>query len=160
MASAYIIVCSYDRRDSFEMLKSWIMHVQNYLNNNHRSFNNSNTSYLIPIIILINKADIKTNRKFKISDVIKLADEFTMNILVYETSAKDYSKLTTIFDKVAGLVTGRMSMPNDTTINTTAIDEENLEDANNNLRRKKSFQLKVGKERGKNKNGSCCNKSG
>jgi len=141
------------------MLKNWIMHVQHYLNNNHRSFNNYNTPNLIPIIILVNKADIKTNRKFRISDVIKLADEFTMNILVYETSAKDYSKLTIIFEKVAALVTGRISLQNDTTAHTTTIDEDNQEDANNNLRRKKSFQLKVGKERSKNKNGSCCNKS-
>jgi Fe2+ transport system protein B len=141
------------------MLKSWILHVQYYLNNNHRSFNNSNTSYLVPIIILINKADIKTNRKFKISDVNKLADEFTMNILVYETSAKENSKLTYVFEKVAALVSGHMTLPNETTINTTAHDDENQDDENHNLRRKKSFQLKVGKERDKNKNGSCCNKS-
>jgi Fe2+ transport system protein B len=141
------------------MLKSWILHVQYYLNNNHTSFNSSNSSYLVPIIVLINKADIKANRKFKISDVTKLADEFTLNILIVETSAKENSKLDYVFEKVAGLVSGRISMPNETSVNTTALEEEGgIEDLKERVGRRKSFQLKEGKA--ERSQGSCCNSSG
>ncbi len=160
IASAYIIVCSYDKRESFEMLKAWILHVQNFVNN-HRNFNSLNTTYLIPLVILINKADIKQNRTFKISDITKLIDEFTMNILVYEVSAKENTKIDYVFEKVAGLITGKLAANNETSLNTTGcLEEENLR-GSIEITRKKSFQLKENNgniDRDKNKNGSCCNK--
>ena len=159
VSSAYIIVCSYDKRDSYDMLKNWIMHVQYYLNNNTRNINTPNSAYLIPIIILINKCDLKRDRKFTIKDVHKVANEFTLDILVYEVSAKENSKLDYIFEKVAGFVSGKVSLSNET-INTTMVEDDEGSFIDEKLRRRKSFKLRESKgDRNRGNQGSCCNKS-
>lgn len=160
-ASAYLIVCSYDNRESFEMIKSWISHVQNYMNYNQRNVN-LNSHHMIPIIILINKVDIKQNRLFKITDVNKLIDEFSLNIVVYEVSAKENIRIDYVFEKIANMFTGKSQLNNEGSLNTTGyIDDENLRSSMID-NRKKSFKLKdmdSKYDKDKNKNGSCCSKN-
>ena len=92
----------------------------------------------------------------------KLADEFTLNIVVHEVSAKENNKLDYVFEKVAGLVSGRISMQNESSVNTTALEDENGNEENRDYsKRRKSFQLKETKfDREKKTQGSCCNSSG
>jgi small GTP-binding protein len=157
ISSAYILVCSYDKRESFDMLKSWILHIQNYFTNNRRNTNNLNSSYIIPIMIIINKCDIKRDRKFSIKDVYKFADDYSLDILVYEVSAKDNTKIDYIFEKAAKLISGRLSLNNET-VNTTLIDDDDSIFSNN--KRRKSFKLKELKSiKSRNKSKSCCSKS-
>ena len=160
-ACAYLLVCSYDNRESFEMLKSWITHLQYYINHNQRSHNSPNSTHMIPIIILINKVDIKQNRLFKISDVNKLMDQFTLNIVVYEVSAKENTRIDYVFEKIANTYTGKSQFNNEGSLNTTqCLEDDNLRSSLID-KRNKSFKLREKDglfERDRNKNGSCCSK--
>lgn len=161
VASAYVIVCSYDNRESFENLRKWIDHVQNYLLNMNRNTSHLGSNYLIPVVVLINKSDIKKDRKFKISEVISLVDDYALNIIVYEVSAKENNKLDYIFEKLVGFISGKLSMANETSMNTTILDDgvNSTIDAHAG-RRRKSFQLQALKEvkadKERVKQGSCC----
>jgi GTPase SAR1 family protein len=154
IASAFLVVCSYDNKDSIFNLKSWIEHILSYLNNR-----NQQTTYQnIPIIIVINKSDIHPKQRlFKISDVVKITDEYNLNILVHEASAKDNIKIDYIFEKLVVNTNGRVSALNETGLNSTF--------DNRSTNRRKSFQLnpsftqeiKSPLDRLAKKNGSCCN---
>jgi len=137
VSSAYLVVCSYDRRESFDMLKNWIDHVKNFLINDNR-----NNPLTIPIIVMVNKSDIKKERKFKLAEVMKVVDEYDLNIIVYEISAKENSKLDYVFEKVIDFLSGRHFSSNDITLNTTQ--DGGCFSVNDNSLRKRtlSFQLR------------------
>jgi len=157
VTSAYVIVCSYDNKESFEMLGKWIDHVTNYISGNFRT-----NYYLIPILVLINKCDIKKERKFKLCDVIKIVDQYDLNIVVYEISAKENIKIDYVFEKIVAYLSGKLSLT-DTTQNTTH-DGGNSVGENSFRKRTRSFQLKNDNfnddrgdiDKGFNKQGSCC----
>ncbi len=151
ISSAYIIVCSYDNRDSLDNLQIWIKHVQLYFNS--RAFP-SNNIYNIPIVILINKSDIKKDRKFKISDVIKTTDEFDLNILIYEVSAKENTKLDYVFEKIVGLISGSISKANEVSFQSNST----IDNTGVNKIRQKSFTLKKTIHDRDPNAGSCCAK--
>ncbi len=85
-----------------------------------------------------------------------------MNIIVYEVSAKENLRIDYVFEKVAGLVSGKVSANNETSLNTTGcLDDENLRSSLQD-KRKKSFQLRekdLKYDRDKARNGSCCKKN-
>lgn len=163
ICSCYILVCSYDSKESIEVLKPLITHVQYYINNINRS--NLVNVHLIPVLILINKCDIKKERKFSLTDVIKLTDEFNLNLLIYEVSAKDNYNLDFVFEKIVGLVNGKLSIANEIyTLESSDILNTTVDMTGSIANRKKSFQLqpsimkkiKAKIDRDKAKNGSCC----
>lgn len=161
IASCYVIVCSYDIRNSFEMIHSWLKHVQLYLNKS------GNANPTLPIIILINKLDIKKDKRtFKIRDIIKIIDENNLNIMLYEVSAKENVKLDLVFEKIVGLLTGALSFANEAnSLNRTVIEELiSNKDLNSTemINRRRSFQLQgqvrseVTTDKMAKANKSCC----
>jgi small GTP-binding protein len=161
VASSFVIVCSYDKKESFDMLKIWIKHIMTYLNNRGTSLA-PNNSYLIPIVVLINKCDIKKERKFQINDVLKSVDEFNLNIVIYEVSAKENVKLDYVFEKIVGLINGKISIANECNLNVSCENEVLNTTMMSNMvsNRRRSFQLQeqVAKvDRDKGKQVSCCN---
>jgi hypothetical protein len=160
VTSAYVIVCSYDIKESFDMLRKWIDHVSSFISGNFRT-----NMYLIPILVLVNKCDIKKERKFKLSDVIKIVDQYDLNIIVYEISAKENIKIDYVFEKIISHLSGKLSLTYDSTQNTTH-DGGNSIGENSFRKRTKSFQLKNENfndvrgdiNRELSKQGSCCTK--
>lgn len=158
VSSAYIIVLSYDNQESFEMLKNWIEHIKQYITTNFRT-----NTLLIPILVMVNKADIKKERKFKLSEVMKVVDEFDLNIVVYEISAKENTKVDYVFEKIIGFLSCRHSLSNENSQNTTNDGGLSVNDYRSR-KRTKSFQLKnedfyeMGYSFDKNmkKQSSCC----
>jgi GTPase SAR1 family protein len=156
------MVCSYDKRESFEMLRNWINHVKNFIISNNR-----NSPFFIPIIVMVNKSDIKKERKFKLGEVMKVVDEYDLNIIVYEISAKENTKIDYVFEKVIEFLWGRISLSNDNSLNTTQDDVCFSVNDNSFRKRTRSFQLKndvsLNEERSNYerelfKQGSCCPK--
>ena len=142
------------------MLKDLIEHASHYICNNHRA-----NMYLIPILVLVNKCDIKKDRKFKLSEVMKIVDQFDLNIVVYEISAKENIKVDYVFEKIIGHLSGELSLTSDNTHNTTHDGGYSLNE-NSFRKRTKSFQLKNEHfndiasdfDRELKKQGSCCSK--
>jgi GTPase SAR1 family protein len=159
IAGSFIIVCSYDKRESLDTLPSWIEHVKKYFN--IRNIQSSNL-HLIPVIVLINKCDMKKERKFKICDVAKITDEYNLNILIYEVSAKENIKLDYIFEKVSAILTGSVSILNESALDSTR--ENNMSAGRERKERGRSFQLQKPqqvesfncKDREAGQGGSCC----
>ncbi len=164
VASAFMLVCSYDNRESFESLQTWMDHILKYMKKNKDSIQLS-AMHLTPIIILINKCDIKKERTFKISDVISFTDDFTLNIIIYEISAKESIKVDYVFEKVTAMITGKLSVCSETAVNTTYVDENGNTVTVDGTRtfkgdiRRKSFKLQdntMGQDKLANGQKSCC----
>lgn len=132
IASAYLLVCSYDIIESLDSLKGWLKHINNYTSNR-----NTGNILIIPIVILINKCDIKKDRKFKKQDVMKITEEYNLNILIYEISAKENLNVDSVFEKIAGLITGKISLATESIL--TIASGENQDTIMSS--RRKSFKL-------------------
>jgi Ras-related protein Rab-7A len=145
-AACYIITCSYDSKESMENIKSWIDHILKFQNKNNNNMTQLSTNNHPLIILLINKSDLHSkDRKFKISDVIRIVDEYiNLNISTYEVSAKENKKLDFVFEKIAGVLCGLYNSVTLTEYSLDSTKENNLSAGrirNNNDIRRKSFQL-------------------
>ncbi len=63
---------------------------------------NKNTSHLVPIVLLINKNDLKQEKTFKISDVTNKVKNLSFNIWTSYYSCKDnnYKEITDKIDSI------------------------------------------------------------
>jgi hypothetical protein len=81
----FILICSFDNIQSYENIDLWLNHINNTTKNL-----NKNLMHFIPILILINKNDIKNSeKKFKFSDVNQKIKERNLSVSLYTFSAKD-----------------------------------------------------------------------
>jgi len=62
--NAIILLCSYDKKDSFETLSSWLEFIKTNTNNKQ-----------IPIVLLVNKSDLPKDKKLLINSEIKQFSE-------------------------------------------------------------------------------------
>ena len=91
----FIIICSYDNIQSYENIDIWLNHINNTTKNS-----NKNIVHFIPIVILINKNDLKnTEKKFKFSDVNQKIKDRNFSISLYTFSSKD-AGYKDIFEKI------------------------------------------------------------
>ena len=97
----FIILCSYENYESLENLNIWLEHISSI----SRNLNKNNTHFL-PILILVNKSDLKNNeKKFKFSDVNKRIKNFNLSISFYQFSAKETNgNSKEIFDRIEGFL--------------------------------------------------------
>jgi hypothetical protein len=95
----FIIICSFDNILSYENIDLWLNHI-----NNTSKILNKNLVNLIPIVILVNKNDLKnTEKKFKFSDINQNIKNKNFNIIAYPFSAKDLS-YKEIYEKIEFLL--------------------------------------------------------
>lgn len=91
----FIIICSFDNIQSLENIDLWLNHI-----NNFSKILNKNLVHFIPIVILVNKNDLKnTEKKFKFSDVNQKIKDKKLNITAYPFSAKDLN-FKDVFEKI------------------------------------------------------------
>jgi GTPase SAR1 family protein len=103
-ASAYIIQCSYDNIDSLNSIPLWLKHISVYISNN------THTTDLRFIQIIINKSELKA-KKFNKKDLVRILDEHAVpNVIINEVSAKDNTNVDSIFDNLIGYISGKIYM--------------------------------------------------
>lgn len=140
ICSLFIILCSFDNYESFSNLESWF----DFIGNLSRNLNKT-VSHLIPVVLLINKNDLKGEKKFKITDVNHKIKNLNFNIWTYNFSAKD-NNYKDILDKIDSLVkedNDTMLRRRDKTKNFLTVEESSSLDYNINLRNTSSaFKIK------------------
>jgi len=91
----FILICSFDNSQSYENIDLWLNHINNTSKNL-----NKNLVHFIPIILLINKNDLKNAEKnFKFSDVNNKIKNKNFSISAYTFSAKD-PNCKDVFEKI------------------------------------------------------------
>ncbi len=151
--AAFIIVCSYDQKESFDFLTSLISFLEKILTNK-----STNNILKVPFLVLVNKCDIKTNRQFKLAEVYKTLEGFVSRIFIYEVSAKDNIKIEYAFNQLIKLTTDKMIWPHNISLETTKYTANKFanNDSINNC--KKSFIIEKGSESQNVKcKRKCCN---
>ena len=93
-AEAFVIVCSYDNRESFTAIGEWIEYVERY--KEHRNSCVDTNNHLLPIFIAINKCDLE-KREFTREEVDTMCDEYNLNISIVEVSAMNNSRIDFMF---------------------------------------------------------------
>lgn len=92
--AGFFIVCSYDNRESLINAKKWFSFLSNY---------NKETNQK-PIVLLVNKCDLKMERKFNINSIYQICQE--LNIPYFEVSAKENLNINNSFIKMMEFVDG------------------------------------------------------
>jgi len=151
--SAFIIVCSYDKRESVEFIPILISFIE-------KNVNSKNTNHLrnIPIIILVNKCDLKYKRQFKFSDVIKKLRGIVSKLCIYEVSAKDNVMIDYVFNQLIKLTIDKMLLPSNESLETTKLNTQEKTNYYNQNNSTNSFYIDKTQDCEKEKRRSeCCN---
>lgn len=156
--SMFIILCSFDNYQSLENLEKWLNHI----NNVSKNFNKT-LIHFIPIVILVNKNDLKiTEKKFKFSDVNEKIKNLNYSISVYPFSAKENNTFE-VFKKIEFLLNENNDKTNNTnkeTLSHTPNGTSLLEKSLLRNEKRKSFKLTRrntnNSKDGLNKSNSCC----
>lgn len=91
-------MCSFDNYESFQNLENWFDYISNISRNLNKSI-----SHLIPIALLVNKNDLKQEKKFKISDVMHKVKNLRFNIWTSYFSSKE-NNYKEILDKIDSML--------------------------------------------------------
>lgn len=99
-ADAFLILCSYDNKKSFESLVDWINFLRNQ-REKHQSteFNNK----LITTFVIINKSDLQ-QKLFSQQDVKDLIHKIFPTVFICETSANNEKRVNKLFNKILYLL--------------------------------------------------------
>lgn len=150
-------MCSFDNYESFQNLENWFDHISNISRNLNKSI-----SHLIPIALLINKNDLKQEKKFKISDVIHKVKNLRFNIWTSYFSSKE-NNYVEILDKIDSMLKENteevIKKLDKLQINSSGADKSNL-DLYPNCVNRSSFKIKRGSsfsDRESKAQKSCCN---
>ena len=92
-AKAFIIVCSFNDKESLNDVKKWTDHIRSY----------TGLKSNIPILLLVNQSDIQ-NKEFSIEDSIEIS---RINDLPNVHSSSIYGNVQIIFSKLCELLLGR-----------------------------------------------------
>ena len=156
----FIIICSFDNITSYENIDLWLNHIYNTTKNLNKTL-----VHYIPIVLLVNKNDLKNaEKKFKFSDVNQKIKNLNFSISAYTFSAKD-PNCKDVFEKIEIFLNENSEKNNNTTNRDTFSHTPN----GTSILENKSFLGKDGSrntfkitrnsiksnERGKS-SGSCC----
>ncbi len=150
-------MCSFDNYQSYQNLENWF----DFISNISRNLNKSIT-HLIPIALLVNKNDLKQEKKFKISDVMHKVKNLRFNIWTSYFSSKE-NNYKEILDKIDSLLkenSEEVIKKLDTMkFNPPSIEKSN-QDFNPNGTNKSSFKIRKSSilcDRDSKAQRSCCN---
>jgi hypothetical protein len=158
----FIIICSFDNIQSYENIDLWLNHI-----NNFSKILNKNLVHFIPIVILVNKNDLKnTEKKFKFSDVNQKIKNKNFTITAYTFSAKDQN-YKDVYEKIEFLLDENNEKNNNNDDNyynrelNSNINTPYTSSKNNSIDRNKSNTFKISRintdSKFENKtSGSCC----
>lgn len=150
-------MCSFDNYESFQNFEFWFDHISNISRNLNKSI-----SHIIPIALLINKNDLKQEKKFKITDVLHKVKNLPFNIWTSYFSSKE-NNYKEILDKIDSLVKENteevIKKLDKYPYNSTILDKNHL-DFYPNSTNKSSFKIKRSSsicDREVKSQKSCCN---
>lgn len=157
----FIILCSFDNFQSFENIELWLNHI----NNISKSLNKS-LIHFIPIVLIINKNDLKNaEKKFKFSDVNQKIKNLNYSISAYTFSAKDLN-CKDVFEKIEYLLSENFEKNNSTnkdtfshTPNGTSLHVEGKSFLGEKENKRNTFKItrnSTGSKDLRKKSGSCC----
>ena len=158
IASGFFLVCSYDSIKSLNDLQKFLNFILNFFNLRVNGGLNNNNNNKIPIIVLVNKSDLK-NKKFSLKDVYLTIENFNYSVYVHECSALSNLKIDFIFQKMIDFILGKASLANESLILYEENIDEETKSINLNNGRRKSFQLNLKEIKGKferKKEKGCC----
>lgn len=99
-ANAFIIMCSYDNKKSFEMVIEWI----NFIRKQREKANNQLISRTLPTtIVLINKSDIQKKEFYK-EDAMKFIHSFFPTVFISEISIINSNIIQKLFSKIIKVI--------------------------------------------------------
>jgi len=135
----------------------WFDHISNISRNLNKSFSN-----IIPIALLVNKNDLKQDRKFKITDVLHKVKNLPFNVWTSYFSSKE-NNYKEILDKIDSLIKENsrevIKKLDKAQLNSSSFDKTNLDIYPNSTNRS-SFKIKRSSsfcERESKSQKSCCN---
>lgn len=96
LADAFLILCSYDNKKSFESLIDWINFLRNQ-REKHQSSESNNK--LITTFVIINKSDLQ-QKLFSKQDVKDLVHKIFPTVFICETSSNNEKKVNKLFIKI------------------------------------------------------------
>jgi hypothetical protein len=152
----FIIICSFDNLQSFDNIDTWLDHI----NNTYKNLN-KNLVHFIPIILLINKNDLKNSEKrFKFSDVNHKIKNLNYSITVYTFSAKD-SSCKDVFEKIEFCLIENIEKTNNSNKDTLSNTPNTISISDDKSFSKKKNTFKITREsyysnKDRNKSSSCC----
>lgn len=155
--SLFIIVCSLDNLESFENIENWLDHITNVSKNLNKTI-----SHLVPIVLLINKNDLKQEKPFKIADVYQKIKNLRFSIwpLCFSCKENNYKE---VLDKIDSLVKDDaekfLIKKDKLQINAISSDEASNSEFHNNSTKRTSFKIRKNSDfndRDKKSQKSCC----
>ena len=149
-------MCSLDNYESYNNLEKWF----DFLNNISRNLNKG-SSFLLPVVLLINKNDLKNEKKFNFSDVWYKVQNLKLKIWISYFSTKD-NNYKDILEKIDDLIKDNSNQINLSIekLNNLTSSSDNFTETNNTKKNKKSnlsFKIQPS-DRDKSCNSSCCKK--